>query len=64
MCVLVTKLCPTLCDPMECSSPGSSVYGIIQERILEWLDIPSFSGSSQPRGQIWASCIRGRFFTI
>ena len=32
--------CPTLCDPMDCSSPGSSVYGILQARILEWAAIP------------------------
>ena len=34
--VLVTQLCPTLCDPMDCSPPGSSVHGILQARILEW----------------------------
>ena len=38
----------TLCDPMDCSSPGSSVHGILQARILEWVAIPSSSGSSQP----------------
>ena len=37
MCVLVTQLCLTLCDPMDCSLPGSSVHGILQARILEWL---------------------------
>ena len=36
-CGLVAKLCPTLCDPMECSPPGFSVHGISQARILEWL---------------------------
>ena len=41
-CCLVTKLCPTLCDPMDCSSWGSSVHGILQTRILEWVAI-SFS---------------------
>ena len=40
MCVLVTKLCPTLCNPMDCSPPGSSVHGILQARILEWVAIP------------------------
>ena len=40
--VLVTQLCPTLCDPMDCSLPGSSVPGILQARILEWVAI-SFS---------------------
>ena len=34
---LVAQLCPTLCDPMDCGPPGSSVYGILQARILEWV---------------------------
>ena len=38
---LVTQLCLTLCDPMDCSSPGSSVHGILQERIWKWVAIPS-----------------------
>ena len=37
--VLVTELCPTLCDPIDCSPPGSSVHGIFQARILEWVAI-------------------------
>ena len=37
----VTQSCPTLCDPMDCSLPGSSVHGIFQARILEWVAIPS-----------------------
>ena len=53
----VAQLCPTLCDSMGCSRPGSSVHGISQARILEWVDI-SFS-----RDQIRVSCITGRFFT-
>ena len=40
MYVLVSQLCQTLCDPMECSPPGFSVYGILQARILEWVAIP------------------------
>ena len=48
-CVLVTQSSPTLCDPMDCSSPGFSVHGILQARILEWTDIPSSRGSSPPR---------------
>ena len=40
--VLVTQLCPTLCDPMDCSPPGSSVHGILQARVTEWVAI-SFS---------------------
>ena len=38
--------CLTLCDPMDCSPPGSSVHGILQARILEWVAMPSFRGSS------------------
>ena len=38
VCVcLVAQLCPTLCDPMDCGPPGSSVHGILQARILEWV---------------------------
>ena len=54
---LVTQLCPTLCDPMGCSPPGSSVHGIFQARILEWVVTPHSRGSSQPRGQTPVSCI-------
>ena len=47
--VLDAQLSPTLCDPMDCSPPGSSVHGILQARILKW-DVISFSrGSSKPR---------------
>ena len=63
VCVLVTQLCPTLCNPMDCSSPGSSVLGILQARILEWVAIP-FSRSSWPRNQTQVSCIAGRLFII
>ena len=47
--VLVAQSCPTLCDPMDCSPPGSSVHGILQARILEWITMPSSRGSSWPR---------------
>ena len=50
MC-LVTQSCPTVCDPMDCSPPGSSVHGILQARILEWIVLPSSRGSAQPRGR-------------
>ena len=40
----VTKLCPTVCDPMDCGPPGSSVHGILQARILEWAAIPFSRG--------------------
>ena len=56
--------CPTLCNPMNCSLAASSVYGILQARILEWIAIPFSRGSSQPRDWTWVSCIAGRFFTI
>ena len=55
--------CPTICDLMDCSLPGSSIHGILQTRILEWVAISSCRGSSQPRDQIHVSCIAGKFFT-
>ena len=55
--VLVTQSCPTLCNSINCSPPGSSVHGIFQARILEWVAISFSRGSSQPRDQIWVSCI-------
>ena len=60
----VVKLCPTLCDPMECSLPGSSVHGIFQARKLEWVAISLSRGSSRPRGRTWVSHIVGRRFTV
>ena len=56
-CVLVTQPCLTLCNPMDCSPPGSSVHGIFQARLLEWVTISSSRVSSQPRDQTWVSCI-------
>ena len=49
--VKLLQLCLTLCDAMDCSSPDSSVHGILQARILEWVAMPSSRGSSQPRDQ-------------
>ena len=59
MCVCAKSLqsCQTLCDPMDCSPPGSSVPGILQARILEWVAMPSSRGSSQPRDWTHVSCI-------
>ena len=54
---------PTLCDPMDYSPPGSSVHGISQARILEWVAMPFSRESSQPRDQTHISCTAGRFFT-
>ena len=62
--VLVAQLCLTLCDPMDCSSPGSSVHRVLQARILEWVAIPFSRRSSQPRDQIQVSCIEGGFLTF
>ena len=55
--VLVAQLCLILFDPMDCSLPGSSIHGILQGRILEWVAIPSSRGSSPPRDWIPVSCI-------
>ena len=57
MLCLLTQLCLTLCDPMDCSPPGSSVHGIFQERILEWVAMPSSRGSSQPRDRAQVSAL-------
>ena len=64
MKILAAKLCRTLFDPMDCSPPGSSVHGILQARILNWVAIPFSRGSSWSRDQTHVSCIAGRFFTI
>ena len=63
-CCLVAKSCLTLCDPMDYSSPGPSVHGIFQARILEWVAFPFSRASSQPRDWTQVSCITSRFFTI
>ena len=60
----VTQLCPTLRDPMDCSLLGSSIRGVLQARIVEWVAMPSSRGSSQPRDWTQVSHIAGRFFTI
>ena len=58
------QLCLTLCDAMDYSPPGSSVHGILQARILEWIAIHFSRESSWPRDQTWVSYITGKFFTI
>ena len=60
----VVQSCRTLCDPMDCSLPGSSVHGILQARILEWVTISFSRGSSQPRDRTQVSCIGGRYFNL
>ena len=63
MCAKLLQSCPTLCNPMDCSLPGSSVHGILQAKILEWVAMLSSRGSSQPRDQThvsYVSCIGRR----
>ena len=60
--VLVPQSCPTLCDPTDCRPPASSVCGILQARIQEWVAMPCSRGSSSPRDQTQLSSIAGRVF--
>ena len=60
--VKVAQSCPTLCDPRNCSLPGSCVHGILQVRILEWAAIPFSRGSSQPQDLTHVSYTIGGFF--
>ena len=62
--VLVAQSCQTLCNPKDCSLPVSSVCGISQARILQWVAISFSRGSSQPRDQTQVSYIAGRHFTV
>ena len=62
--VKVTHSCPTVCDPMDCIRPGSSVHGILQARILEWVAVPFSRGSTQSRNWTQISLTAGGFFTI
>ena len=71
MCAKLFQSCLTLCDPMDYRLPGSSIYGITQTRILEWVAISfsrGFSGprewTQRPRDWIQVSCIVDRFFTV
>ena len=60
------QLCPTLCDPMDHSPPGSSVHGILQARILQWVAMPSSRGSSNPGikpSYLLSPALAGWFFT-
>ena len=60
----VAQSCPTLCDPMDCSPPGSSVHGILQTRLLEWVAISFSKGSFLPRDRTQVSHIAGRCFNL
>ena len=62
--MLVTQSHSTLCNLLNCSPPGSSVHGILQAKIMEWLAISFSRGSSQARDRTQVSCIAGRCFTI
>ena len=62
----IAQWCPTLCDPMDCSLPGSSGHEIFQARILEWVSMPSSRGCFQSKDQTCVSCVSstaGEFFT-
>ena len=61
--VLVIQLCLTLCDPTECSPPGSSVHGILWPGLPEWVAITFSRGFSRPRDQTRVSCIAGKFLS-
>ena len=56
-CTELLQSCPALCDPIDCSLPGSSVHGILQAKILEWVAVPFSRGSSAPRDEIGVSYI-------
>ena len=60
----VAQSCPTLCNPMDCSTPGSSIHGIFQARVLEWVATAFSRGSSWPRDRTQVSLIAGRCFTV
>ena len=57
VCAKSLQLCTALCDPMDCSPSGSSVHGILQARILEWVAIPFSKGSSWPRDRTHISYV-------
>ena len=60
----VAQSCPTLCDPVDCSPPGSFVHGILQAGILEWVAISFSRGSSGSRDRTQVSLIAGRGFNL
>ena len=61
---LKVKSCPTLCDPVDCSLPGSPLHGIFQAIVLEWIAISFSRGSSRPGDRTRVSCIVDRRFTV
>ena len=63
-CCSVASVVSDSCDLVDCSPPGSSVQGISQARILDWVAISLSRGSSRPTGQTWVSYITGGFSTL
>ena len=66
MCVKSLESCLTLCDPMDCSPPDSSVHGILQARVLGWLPFPSPEDLPNPGTEpvsLMSPALSGRFFT-
>ena len=59
----VAQVCPTLCNPIDCSPPGSPVPGIFQARTMEWVVIAFSRGSSPAKDGTWVSCLAGRYFS-
>ena len=59
MCVLVTQSCPTLCELMDCSPPGSSVHRILQAGILEWVAIPFSRDLPDPGTELRSAALQG-----
>ena len=60
----VAQSCPALCEPMECSLPGSSVHGIFQARVLEWVAISFSRGLPNPGIELWSPALQADVFTI
>ena len=63
VCAKSFQSCLTLCDPMDCGPPSSSVHGILQARTVEWVSMPSSRGSSRPRNWTWVFSIAVRFLS-
>ena len=61
---LTDSTCPSLCDPLDCSSPGSLIPGISHRKALEWVSISYAKGSSWPRDRTGVSWVAGRFLTL
>ena len=64
VCVKVTQLCPSVCDPIDSSPPVSFVHETLQARVLDWVAVPFSRGSSQPSNQTQVSHIVGRFLIV